>query len=409
MAVDAERLWSHMEALCDEIGPRLSGTPADERTVEYVAAHFRRCGAQVEVQDFACPAWDHEATELELLGEAGREALPAVAQTFTEACDVEAELVGVATRHQLEFAPDLEGKILVLHAEAASELALNRNPTLLSIEERGAAAMIVTSPGETVSTKLVRDPFLCVPAAAVTASVGRKLCGSEGRRARLRIRARRYDSVSHNVIGCLPAAGAGRIVVGAHYDTAAGSPGAMDDASGTAVVLELCELFARLGKRRLPIDFIAFGAEEYGRHVRALGSVEYARRHPAGIAETRAAVQLDGVGTRDSLPKVHVMGWEPAQKEGILRVLGQFPQCAVDERPVMSSDHAPFYLHGVPVLVFMSEYRHMPIHTPDDTLALMSPDELASIARVAAAVVGHLACGERQRPGIPPMERSDTG
>ena len=58
------------------------------------------------MQDFPCPGWSHEATELTLLATSGPEPLPAFAQTFTEACDVEAELVGVSTRSELELAPD---------------------------------------------------------------------------------------------------------------------------------------------------------------------------------------------------------------------------------------------------------------------------------------------------------------
>ena len=47
--VDQERLWTHLETLCQDIGPRLSGTAADERAVRYLADYFRRCGARVEV------------------------------------------------------------------------------------------------------------------------------------------------------------------------------------------------------------------------------------------------------------------------------------------------------------------------------------------------------------------------
>jgi len=120
-AVNQDRLWSHVRVLCQEIGPRLSGTPGDERAVEYIAEHFRRCGAEVEVQDYPCPAWEHESTELALLGAGGPEALPALAQTFTEPCDVEAELVGIDTRDELQLGPDLEGKVLVLSLIHISE------------------------------------------------------------------------------------------------------------------------------------------------------------------------------------------------------------------------------------------------------------------------------------------------
>ena len=391
MEIAKDRLWEHLRYLCEEIGPRLSGTPADEEAVTYMASHMRRCGAKMEVQDYPCPGWDYEGTELTLLGDGGPQSLPALAQTFTNGCDVEAELAVVGTRHELEFRPDLEGKILVLHGEAGSNLAMNRNVGLQAIEERRPAAAIVATSAEHVSSKLIRDPFLQVPAAAVAEPVSRLLMEREGTRARLRIRARRYDSTGHNVIGHLPGAEEGRIVVGAHYDTAALTPGAADDASGTAVVLELCEVFAAAAERRLGIDFIAFGAEEYGRHLRALGSVEYVRRHPDRTRATRTVIQMDGVGTAGCTPQVHVMGWPEERKEEVLRVLGQFPRYQVDEKQIMSSDHAPFLLNGVPALAFMNSGSGVPIHTPADSMELMDRDELAFTAEVVAAVVRHLA------------------
>lgn len=185
MHVNRERLWDHVSVLCEEIGPRLSGTPADERAVEYIGEHFRRCGMEVEVQNFPCPGWEDKATELTLLAAGGPEPLTVFAQTFTEACDIEAELTGVSTRSELELAPDLEGKILLLYGEAAANLAADRNSTLLSAEGRRPSALIVIGSGETVSTKLIRDPFLRIPAVAVSRSVGLRLRENEGRPVRL--------------------------------------------------------------------------------------------------------------------------------------------------------------------------------------------------------------------------------
>jgi Iap family predicted aminopeptidase len=391
MQVDKDRLWEHEKVLCVEIGPRLSGTRADERTVEYMAAHFERCGAEVEVQDYDCPGWEHEGTVLTLMTQTGPQILPAFAQTFTEACDVEAELAAVDTLHALEFRPDLEGKIILLEGEVGGPQAMNRNPTLLAVEERKPAAAIVVDQREEVSTKLFRDPFIRMPGAAVAPSVGGVLRENEGRRVRLQVRARRYDSTSHNVIGHLPGSEPGRIVVGAHYDTAAESPGAGDDGGGTAAVLELCEVFAAAGKRRLGIDFIAFGAEEYGRHLRALGSVEYVRRHLDRLLETEAVLQADGIGRAGAGVGAHVMGWHPARAAEVMKVLAQFPDCVADQQPRLGSDHVPFYIHHVPAILFGGTRRGMPIHTNADTIDLMGRDELALAAEVMGAVVQHLA------------------
>lgn len=394
MLINRERLWNHAKVLCGEIGPRLSGTPADERAVEYISKHFRLCGTKVEIQDYPCPSWSHESTELTLLGISGKESLPVFAQTFTNACDIEAEIVGVGTWHELELAPNLEGKILLLYGEATSNLAADRNSTLLSVESRRASAVIVISNSETVSTKLIRDPFLRVPAVAVSHSVGSRLRENEGRRAQLRIRALRYDSIGHNVIGRLPGEDKGHIVVAAHYDTAANSPGATDNASGTAVVMELCELFAKAGKHNLGIDFIAYGAEEYGRHGGNLGgnlgSVEYVRRHPVETKETWAVVEADCIGTVNIPPRVQVMGWSPFQRKSILDVLQQFSRCVIDMRPEKETPRTAFNLPGVPVLAFVNDYGKLPIHTAQDTIDLMSPDELSFSAQIIAAVVDHL-------------------
>src|SRR5437879_2620765 len=99
--IDQQRLWEHLRVLCEQIGPRLSGTPGDERAVEYIAGQLRQCGAQVTVQDYPCPGWEHEQTELALRTSGSAEVLPAVAQTFTESCDVEAPFVGVGSREEL--------------------------------------------------------------------------------------------------------------------------------------------------------------------------------------------------------------------------------------------------------------------------------------------------------------------
>ncbi|MDQ3702441.1 MAG: M28 family peptidase [Chloroflexota bacterium] len=393
--INQGRLWHHLERLCRDIGPRLSGTAADERTVRYLADHFRRCGARVEVQDFPCPSWEHDSTTLSLLGAGDPQPLPAVAQTFSLPCDVEAPLAAVGTWQELDLAPDLEQRALLLYGAAASGLALDRNPTLLSIEERRAAAVIVVSPAETletVATKLIRDPFLAVPAVAVPYSTGVRLRQHPGGRIRLRTDARRYRSTGHNVIGHLPGRAPGRVAVAAHYDTAAGVPGATDNASGTAAVLELCEVFAAAGTPALGIDFVAFGADEYGRHRGGnLGAAEYVRRHPQAVGETRAVVEADGVGTAPRRPRVRLIGWPAGGRERLKRVLSRFPAYEVnDQSDDPTARPTAFNLPGVPALAFVDDYRFLPIHTVQDTIDLMSSDGLAFAAEVMAASIAHL-------------------
>ncbi len=67
------------------------------------------------------------------------------------------------------------------------------------------------------------------------------------------------------------------ILIGAHYDTVSGSPGADDNASGIAALLELSRLFAEISPR-LAIRFVAFTNEEPPYHTTPLqGSAVHAR------------------------------------------------------------------------------------------------------------------------------------
>ncbi|HEY5900388.1 MAG TPA: M28 family peptidase [Burkholderiales bacterium] len=90
--------------------------------------------------------------------------------------------------------------------------------------------------------------------------------------------------------------GAGAVVVGAHYDTVPGSPGADDNASGVAALIEL----ARMG---LPARFIAFANEElpYFR-TGEMGSQVWARAARERGDEVRAMLSLEMLGCYSDAP-----------------------------------------------------------------------------------------------------------
>jgi hypothetical protein len=110
-----------------------------------------------------------------------------------------------------------------------------------------------------------------------------------------------------NVVARPPAfdPAAPHVVVGAHLDTVPQSPGAEDNASGVALVLELARLVQEQGSR-LPVVLVAFGAEEPrgpGDDEHHFGSQVYVRRSAGTEAEARVAmVSLDRVGAGRRVP-----------------------------------------------------------------------------------------------------------
>jgi Zn-dependent M28 family amino/carboxypeptidase len=90
------------------------------------------------------------------------------------------------------------------------------------------------------------------------------------------------------------------ILIGAHYDAVPGTPGADDNATGVAVLLEFARLFA-LQPAKYPIRLVAFDLEEYGL-ITASGSSEYAAELRRQKQPLRLMISLEMLGYCDVTP-----------------------------------------------------------------------------------------------------------
>lgn len=114
-----------------------------------------------------------------------------------------------------------------------------------------------------------------------------------------------WENTFENVVAVLPGSGgaaAGTLVVGAHYDTAPGTPGADDNASGVAGLLELARLM-RAAAPRKTIVFAAFASEEppfFGTDL--MGSRVFAAAARAKGEPIEAMISLEMIGYYDKRP-----------------------------------------------------------------------------------------------------------
>ncbi|MGH1564791.1 M28 family peptidase [Mumia sp. DW29H23] len=139
------------------------------------------------------------------------------------------------------------------------------------------------------------------------------------------------------------------LVVGAHLDTVAVSPGAEDNASGVAVVRELGRLAAAYGTR-LPVRFVAFGAEEPrgpGDDLHHFGSQHRVSAMTAAEREAlRAMVSLDRVGVRGSAVPVCDGGTSNGRVvRSLAAAAGGIPTTTCEDR---ASDHWSYEKADVP-------------------------------------------------------------
>lgn len=211
------------------------------------------------------------------------------------------------------------------------------------------------------------------------------------------------DAPSQNVLGVIPGAdpeiGDEVVIVSAHYDHEGVSltgeiyPGADDDASGTAAVMEIAKIMSNgtFAPRR-SILFAAWGAEEAG----LLGAWYYVDEDPKyPLAGTVGVLQMDmiGVGNRTG---VNIFGG--------LEFPDLFSQIAANAYEVLvdaqdmpaggSSDHVPFVYAGVPAVMFQTMGPHLYYHTPADTIDTIDRYELEQATRVVGATAYELAMDE---------------
>lgn len=214
--------------------------------------------------------------------------------------------------------------------------------------------------------------------------------------ATMRWQSTEQDGLLHNAISILPgkdpAHAEEAIVIGAHRDhfgTQGGLlfAGADDNASGTAVLLEVARvLSARLTTPTRTIVFVSFSGEEQG----LLGSKLYVSQPVVPLRATSAMVNIDHAAVGNGRLTVGVTGMEkPAaqqagERAGLadrLDLFGFFP----------GGDHVPFKEAGVPTVTVVSGGTHPHFHQPTDTADTVNPEILTAVARYVLSVVWQMA------------------
>jgi len=265
-----------------------------------------------------------------------------------------------------------------------------------------------------------------------------------------------------NVLAHLPPVGTSEyVIVGAHYDHLGHGetggfarkdeegkvhPGADDNASGTAALLELAGALAEelgsaggppapvggsptgtpnakssprvpsggppdgAGQRpalpfRRGILFAAWSGEEVG----LIGSSHFAERPPVPLSNVVAYVNFDMVGRlRDNKLILQGIGSSPAWRKLIEKrnVAAGFNLTLQDD-PYLPTDTTPFYPKNVPVIAFFTG-SHEEYHRPADKPDTLNYEGLERVAKFARDLVNDLASGP-ERPAYAKVEKRDGG
>lgn len=222
---------------------------------------------------------------------------------------------------------------------------------------------------------------------------------------------RRERKTVHNVAAYSPGETDEYVIIGAHYDhlglgerysmapEKAGTvhPGADDNASGTAGVIDLARWFAAQPKQKRGILFLNFAGEEMG----LLGSEAYAERPVLPLDRAAAMINMDMIG-RIRRGKLYIGGSDTGT--GMRAMLDRVTPASglnidySDTSGYGSSDHTSFTAKGVPVLFFFSGL-HSDYHKPSDTWDKIDAPDAVKVLQLVAQVTYELREAP-QRPGF---------
>ncbi|MBI5652169.1 MAG: M28 family peptidase [Chloroflexi bacterium] len=373
-AFDSARALEHNRALALDIGARVAGSEIGKRAGEYIATHWQNLGYIVERQEFSFDQWVNVDTRVEMIAPEKRE-IKARPIFYSPPAQVEAELVAIGGTG----APDD-----FVRANIAGKIALVQRGTFPFAEKTrnaanaGAVAAIIynNAPGGYGGT--LGEPSK-ISALALSGDDGKDLLAQLGKNkivVKIASETRVEKKSARNIIATKRGATENVIVLGGHYDSVEEGQGANDNASGTAVLLELARVLAPRPTQST-LRFIAFDAEELGLY----GSRHYVENLPGDArAKIIAMFNFDMLGG-GSGPLL--AGGDGAVGKRA-REVAQTLNISARNFSLGSgagSDHQPFQRVGIDTIFFSRQYDLL--HTPDDVFAQVREEYLADAGRVA--------------------------
>lgn len=189
------------------------------------------------------------------------------------------------------------------------------------------------------------------------------------------------------------------VVIGAHLDHVGSQagllfPGANDNASGSAGVLEIAKAFVSDKVRpKRSIIFVLFASEEQG----LFGSKHFVENLKVPKEKIVAMLNLDCIGYGDSIqvgngksaPNLWQIAKEIDEKN--------FKLMVKDTWSGGGADATPFHEKGIPSLYFVSKYSYDHLHLPTDTVETLNPDLFEKIVKLAFLTAKHIADGKYER------------
>lgn len=409
--VDKERAMDYVGVLSEDIGVRISGTDKEYEAALNISQQFKRLGYNTEVQEFKYMSTSAKTTLKE-----GKSEISSSYFSYSNFTDKEisGEVVycGLGKAENLEGI-DVKGKIALIQRGESSFYEKSENAT-----KAGAKAVVIynNSPGALSGTLgIVND---LSPTVGISQDDGNKLVERLNKEEVVNLSLKVEEPgevISWNVVATMKPWTNGNkkdvndtneiVYVTAHYDSVPKAPGANDNASGTAAMLEIAKAMQNMDIDK-EIRFIACGSEEVG--------LRGSRAYVDSLTEEEKSrsvgnFNLDMVATAYE-PCTELAVYTNSGKENVVTdamkkaggKLKHLSNQSVEyngdyDGKMGSSDHVPFDNAGIPSALFINvdpSKKDDPrtaiepyYHKPEDHTGNVSADRLERSIKLAGLAI----------------------
>jgi len=402
--------FQYLTELSDDIGARVTGTPAAQKAIDWGAAKMKGIGLEnVHTEKWQMwRGWTRGTAEAELLSPSRRKlSIDAMGWTgSTPAGGSEGDLVAANLFNldeEIKNAGRLAGRVVLMvrkgePKKGGKPIFAQFGDFLKAAGDAKAIAVIGGQGGSKASGMhlthtgiLGFEADFTIPVVSMTAEDQSQLerFTESGRNVRVRFNVQNTFTngpvESANVVGEIR----GRehpeeiVVVGGHLDSWDLSEGTTDNGTGSTSVLAAAEAIVRSGQRpRRTIRFVLFTGEEQG----LLGSFAYVKQHKAELPNHLGDLVLDSgqgpvtefqMGGRDDL----VDSFRPFTK-----AVANIRKVEVNDKVESGTDTLPFSIAGLPGINMdqdSPEYKYTH-HSASDALEAVKPEVLAQNATLMA-------------------------
>jgi len=392
-----QKAINYLNYFCKEVKDRSVGSPGNRKATKFFYNTLKELGWQTNIQKFDAFDWENGGARLE----ADSEKFEVYVSPYSLGCNERAELKAASNIEELENG-DFNDKILLLYGEIAKEQLMPKNFVFYNpaehqkiislLEESGVKAIITATDrnaalaGGVYPFPLIEDGDFDIPSVYLTAENGRKLLTYEGQTITLKSNSKRIAGPGYNVIGVkgknlFQQNAAQRIVITAHIDAKKGSPGAIDNATGVALLLILAELLKNYDGSKL-IELVAFNGEDY---YSVPGQMAYIKANQDNFDNILLNINIDGAAYKIGKTSFSTFDLEPSLEERVEEIV-EAHSGLVKGSNWVQGDHSIFLQYGAPAVAISSKWfidnidTQQITHTKKDNLEIVDTHKIVEIA-----------------------------